>query len=234
MSNELILILSVCATFSAVLLCFKFLQKQGLYLWIVVATITANIEVMLLVRAFGIDMTLGNILFASTFLATDILSELYGRKDAERAVLLGACSAAIFFVISYSWRFYDALPAGCAAEFQAVFSHTPRILFASLSVYLLVQFFDVWCYHKLWDFTTRLCNNSRAFLWFRNNVATILAQFINSVLFTLGAFYGIYEAKILWSIIISSFAIFFVTSLADTPFLYLARKIADKGTDKQK
>jgi len=234
MSNELILILSLFATYSAVLLCFGFLQKQGLYLWIVVATIAANLEVMLLVHAFGIDMTLGNILFASTLLGTDILSEHYGKKEAKYAVLLGECSAAIFFVISYSWRFYDALPNGCAAEFQAVFSHTPRILFANLAVYLIVQLFDVWCYHKVWGFTTKLCKNSRAFLWVRNSVATISAQFINSVLFTLGAFYGIYEAKIIWSIIISSFAIFFVTSLADTPFLYLARKIADKRMDKQR
>ena len=232
MTNELLLVFSLLFLYSALLLFFKLFKQQGVCLWIICATIIANIEVMLLVHAFGVDMTLGNVLFASTFLATDIISELYGKKEAERAVLYGVCAELVFFAVSYSWRFYIPLSNGCASKFQAVFANTPRILLASLAVYLIAQLFDVWCYHKLWAYTTKLCKNSRRFLWLRNNVATLLSQLINSVLFTLCAFYGIYEKSVLNSIIISTFAIYFVTSLADTPFLYLARKIHEKGSDR--
>ena len=75
MQNELLLILSMIVTYTIVLGLFRLFRNQGLYLWTIVATISANIEVLILINAFGIEMTLGNILFASTFLVTDILSE---------------------------------------------------------------------------------------------------------------------------------------------------------------
>ncbi len=58
-------------------------------MWTVLATIAANIEVLIMVTAFGMEMTLGNILFASTFLVTDILSELYGKKPPRLRFTLG-------------------------------------------------------------------------------------------------------------------------------------------------
>ena len=88
MPNELLLILSLLLTFSFVLAAFYFFKEQGLFLWTTIATIAANIEVLIIVNAFGMEMTLGNILFASTFLVTDILSELYGKKEAQKAVYL--------------------------------------------------------------------------------------------------------------------------------------------------
>ena len=229
MTNEFLLILTIPVLFALVLLCFRFLGRQGLYMWMSAATVLANIEVLLLVRAFGIEMTLGNVLFASTFLVTDVLSELYGKQEAQKAVLLGVLSAAIFFAVSFSWQFYETLPGCGAEEFRAVFSRTPRVLAASLAVYAAVQFFDVWCYHFWWNFTTKLCGVRRRFLWLRNNFSTMAAQLLNSVLFTLGAFYGVYGGGTLVQIIVSSFVFFCVTSLADTPFLYLARKIYERG-----
>jgi len=70
-----------------------------------IATIAANIEVLIIVNAFGMEMTLGNILFASTFLVTDILSELYGKKEAQKAVYLGIATSVIFICISQSVEF---------------------------------------------------------------------------------------------------------------------------------
>ncbi|NBJ75155.1 VUT family protein, partial [Neglecta sp. X4] len=67
MSNELVLIVSLVCIYAAVVLFYKFFGKTGLYMWTVVATIAANIEALILVDAFGMEQTLGNILFASTF-----------------------------------------------------------------------------------------------------------------------------------------------------------------------
>ena len=72
MQNEIVLVSSLLVTYSIVVLLLYLMQEQGLYLWTIIATIAANIEVLLVVRAFGMEMTLGNILFASTFLVTDI------------------------------------------------------------------------------------------------------------------------------------------------------------------
>ncbi|MFC2419983.1 MAG: queuosine precursor transporter, partial [Treponema maltophilum] len=89
MKNEILLICSVFLYFGTVLVLLRLFKEAGMYLWTVIATIAANIEVLILIKAFGLEQTLGNVLFASTFLVTDILSELYGKKAAQRAVVYG-------------------------------------------------------------------------------------------------------------------------------------------------
>ena len=228
--NELLLILSLPITYFLVLVCYRIFGKSGLFLWTVIATISANIEVLIVVNAFGVEMTLGNILFASTFLVTDILSENHGKKEAQRAVYLGIATSCIFILISQSWLLYTPSPSDFASPaIRTVFSNTPRLMFASLAAYAVCQLFDVWLYHKWWEFTEKKFQNKRKFLWLRNNGSTLVSQLVNTVLFNLLAFAGVYPAGTLVSIIVSCYVIFIITSLVDTPFIYLGRKIHDSG-----
>lgn len=227
MRNETILILSLLITYGTVLALFKLLQKQGLYLWTIIATIAANIEVLIVIQAFGMEMTLGNILFASTFLVTDIASETCGRQTAQKTVMLGILTSVLFILISQSWMLYQPAQTDWAAPaIRKVFSNTPRMMLTSVLVYAFVQTLDVWLYHKWWDFTNRHFNDPNRFLWLRNNGSTLVSQLANAVLFTCGAFWGMHDAGTLVSITVSSYLIFIVTSLADTPFVYAARKLA--------
>ena len=229
MNNSIILILSLFLTYGTVLILFKLFHEQGLFMWTIIATITANIEALIVVQAFGMEMTLGNILFASTFLVTDIASETYGKKIAQKTVTLGITTSIVFIFISQSWMLYQPANTDWATPaIREIFSTTPRMMLASLLVYAVVQMFDVWLYHKWWDFTSKKFGDKKNFLWLRNNGSTLLSQLLNSVLFTWAAFYGIYNTKTLVSIAVSSYIIFIVTSLADTPFIYAARKIYEK------
>lgn len=226
MSNEVLLIINLIVVYSAVLLFYKLFGGKGLLCWTVFATIAANIEVLILIRAYGMDQTLGNILFASTFIVTDILSEVQGKKKANEAVNIGIMISAMFIVVSQIWLNY--LPSENDQIFphmQAVFSNTPRVMFAGLLVYAVVQRFDVWLYHKVWQRTTERYGCKTRFLWFRNNASTLISQFLNTVLFTLAAFYGVYESSVLLDIIYTSYIIFIFTSITDTPIVYWARKI---------
>ena len=228
--NELLLILSLPITYCLVLLCYRVFGKSGLFLWTVIATIAANIEVLIVVNAFGAEMTLGNILFASTFLVTDILSENYSKKEAQRAVYLGIATSFLFIVISQSWLLYTPSESDFASPaIRTIFSNTPRLMFASLAAYAVCQLFDVWLYHKWWEFTEKKFQNKRKFLWLRNNGSTLISQLVNTVLFNVLAFAGVYSVGTLVSIILSCYVIFIITSLADTPFTYLARRIHDSG-----
>ena len=83
MTNELLLILSFILIYGSIVLFYRLYGKGGLLAMNVLVTILANIEVLLLVDAFGIEMTLGNVLFASTFLITDVLSENHSKKEAN-------------------------------------------------------------------------------------------------------------------------------------------------------
>lgn len=229
LTNELLLTLSLLIIYSGVIIWFILFEKKGLTGFTVLATIAANIEALILVKAFGMEQTLGNVLFASTFLITDILSELYGKKEAQKAVNIGIATSITFIIISQSWMLYTPTENDFAMpSISTIFSNTPRLMIASLITYAICQRFDVWVYHKVWDITTKKSNNSRKFLWIRNNASTLLSQLLNTVLFTFGAFLGIYNLPTLLSICLSSYVIFIITSLVDTPFVYLARKLYDK------
>ncbi len=226
MTNEFLLIINLLIIFSSVLLFYYLFGKNGLFSWTIIATLSANIEVLILVNAFGMEQTLGNILFASTFLVTDIVSETYGKEDANKAVNLGVAASFIFIVISQFWLLYTPSSADWASpHIQAIFKNTPRLMFASFLAYAVCQKFDVWIYHKFWDFTTKKFGDEKKYLWLRNSGATMLSQLLNTVLYTFGAFAGMYDLKTLVNICVSTYIIYFVTSLADTPFVYAARKI---------
>lgn len=226
MPNELLLILTLLLTFSGVLVFYKIFGKTGLHVWTAIATITANIEVLILVEAFGMEQTLGNVLFASNFLVTDILSELHGKEEANKAVNIGIAASIAFIFISQSWFLYTPAANDWASEsIYAIFSNTPRLMLASFLVYAICQKFDVWAYHKWWAFTQKKFGDKDSFLWLRNNGSTLVSQLLNTVLYTFGAFLGTYDLETLLSICLSSYVIFIVTSLADTPFVYLSKKL---------
>ena len=235
MPNELLLILSLLFLFGAVLVFYRLFGKLGLYVWTVIATIAANFEVLILVDAFGLEQTLGNVLFATTFLVTDILSENHSKKEANIAVNIGIATSITFILISQSWMLYTPSVNDFARpSIETIFSNTPRLMLASLIVYAICQKFDVWAYHKWWAFTSKRCGDSKRFLWLRNNGSTLISQLLNAVLYTMGAFWRLYDIPTLISIALSSYIIFIVTSLADTPVIYLARKMKERLSQPDK
>lgn len=216
--------------FGLILLAYRLFGNAGLYGMTVFCTIAANIEVTILVSAFGMEQTLGNVLFASSFVITDILSENVGKDAANKAAKLGIFVTAVFIVLTRSWMLYTPAEADIVMDgVRTLFGNTPRIMTASLVVFAAVQLFDVWMYHKLWNFTSAKFGNSQKYLWLRNNIATLTSQLINTVLFTLGAFWGIYPTDVLLNIMLSSYVIYIVTSLCDTPVVYIARYMKKSG-----
>lgn len=231
--NEMLLIVSLIVLYGAVLLWYKLFGRAGMYCFTVFATIAANIEVLILVDAFSMEMTLGNILFATTFLVTDILSETEGKAAARKAVVVGIATSVLFILVSQSWLLYTpSVNDWASPAMRTIFSNTPRMMLASLLVYAIAQLFDVWMYHFWWRLTAQKTGDKRRFLWLRNNGSTLLSQLLNAVLYTLFAFWGTYDLPTLVSIALSSYVIFIVTSLADTPIVYLARRIHEHDAQK--
>ena len=234
MKNELLLIGSVILIYGAVLVAYRLFGKIGMYIMTVIATILANIEVLMLVDAFGMEQTLGNVMFASTYLVTDILSENEGKKSANKAVWLGVFTSVAMLLFTQYWLLYTPAASDWAREhITSIFSTTPRLLAASFTGYIVSQRFDVWLYHKWWDFTSNKTGDSKRFLWLRNNGSTLVSQIVNTVIFTTIAFFGMYELKTFISIMVSSYVIYIFTSLLDTPIVYIARWMKNKGYVKQ-
>lgn len=230
MKNELLLMGSIILIYGVVLVAYRLFGKIGMYVMTVIATILANIEVLMLVDGFGMQQTLGNVMFASTYLVTDILSENEGKKCADKAVWLGVFTSIIMLLFTQYWLLYTPASNDWAHEhISAIFSTTPRLLAASFIGYVVSQRFDVWLYHKWWDFTAKKTGDGKRFLWLRNNGSTLISQILNTIIFTSIAFWGMYEIKTFISIMLSSYIIYIATSLLDTPIVYIARWMKNKG-----
>ena len=160
--NELFLAATLLLSFGGTIVFLKVFGKGGLFAWIGICTLMANIEVTLLVRAFGMDQTLGNTLFAATFLATDVLSEIYGKKEAHKGVLAGIFTNVTFILLSLMWIRYIPAEGDWASGFvRGLFSNTPRMLTASLLAYVVSEWIDVNLYHAWWKLTEKKVRKPR-------------------------------------------------------------------------
>ncbi|MFZ0390400.1 MAG: queuosine precursor transporter [Calditrichia bacterium] len=220
MPNEIWWLIFLTADFGMALTGIYFFGRKALYVIIAADIIICNIQVIKTIELFGMVATLGNILYGSIFLATDLLSEVFGKKEARRGVWLGFF-ALIFMTVSMQLALqFTPHPSDFSHEaMQTIFGFLPRITLASLVAYLLSQHHDVWAFH-FWKERT-----GGRFLWLRNNLSTMVSQIIDSVIFVFLAFYGVFEMPVIWSILITTYAVKLLVALLDTPVIYLGRRV---------
>ena len=220
--NNILLIVSIIGVFSVMLLIKKFLGKEGLIGWMGIASILANLVLVKSVNLLGISATLGNVLFASNFLATDMLTENYGYKSAKKGVKFGILSVIVFVIVTQvALLFVPNAEDVAQGSFELLFGFIPRISLASISMFALSNFVDI----RLYEWIRKKSNGKK--LWLRNNVCTILCNGGENFLFYLIAFAGVMEMPVILSIALSATIIEVLIALCDTPFLYLSRKVKD-------
>lgn len=220
--NELLWLLMLMLNFFFIMTAFRLWGKAGLFVWMAISVIVANIQVTKNVLFVGIEATLGNIVYATSFLATDILSEFYGPGEARKAVGIGFFSLISMTVLMQVALLFSPSESDIAQQSLAgIFGLMPRIAGASLIAYLASNLHDIFAF-EFWKKRTKA-------LWIRNNLSTIVSQTIDSLIFTIGAFAGIYSASVLWQIFITTLLLKWVVAICDTPFIYLARKWMTAG-----
>lgn len=227
--NETLFVIAILLNFIGVIAAYKLFNKTGIYAWIALATVIANMEVVKCVDIFGLPLTLGNVTYGSIFLATDILNEKYGRKKAQKGVFLGFFSLLIFTVFTQIDLLYIPSINDFAHDaMKVLFSLTPRICIGSMIAYLVSNTMDVFLYKKIRDIFP-----SDKFLWLRNNGATMTSQLADTFLFTFIAFYGIFPLHTVLELCVTTYLLKIMIALCDTPFLYLAKYI-DKNSETLK
>ncbi|WP_089729272.1 queuosine precursor transporter [Candidatus Thiosymbion oneisti] len=162
--------------------------------------------------------------YALTFLVTDIVSDVYGKKAADKLVIYGFVSVLLAVVI-----YQLAIVAPPAPFFQnqeayeSVFGVTWRLLLGGLVAYLISQFLDIRIFHYIREKT------NTKHLWLRNVASTLISQFVDTVIFITVAFYGVFDD--LFALILGQYLIKLVIALLDTPFAYLGISIAKRFSD---
>lgn len=219
MNNAMLLFVEIFCTFGAVVLFNKFFGKFGLLAWVPIASILANIMTAKTVDMFGLSSTMGTVLFASTFLATDILTENYGFKYARKAVYMGICGT-LFYILSSQIAIHYVPSAFDTAHpvMETIFSLSLRISISSVVMYFISNMADVYIYDKL---KKKMKDRQ---MWVRNNVSTIFCNCLENFFFMFFAFIGVFDFKTVVIMALSTSVIEIIAGVCDTPFLYLATK----------
>lgn len=228
MKNELLWFLMLIVNFGFISLVYYKFGRIGLFAWVPISSILANIQVVLLVNIFGLETTLGNIMYAGGFLITDILSENYGKEDAKVAVKIGFISMISMAVLmKIAVAFIPSTVQEGVVNFTAIkgiFDFMPRILLAGFIAYGISQTHDVWAY-EMW----RKLFPAKKHIWIRNNFSTMLSQLIDNFVFTMVAFYGVLSTNVLLQVFIVTYIMKVIVAGCDTPFVYLASYLKGKN-----
>ncbi|KOS02094.1 MULTISPECIES: queuosine precursor transporter [Paenibacillus] len=208
----------VLVNFLFFLLCYRLFGKKGLYAWIGVATVLANIQVTKTIDLVGITTTLGNTMYVSMYMASDLLNEKYGPKEARKAVWFGFFTLIMTTItMQMVLQFEPTATDFAQTPMQQLFGLLPRLALASLTAYAVSQLLDVRLYAWIRKFFPE-----RHQLWIRGNGSTMISSFIDTLIFCTIAFYG-YAWGIWLEILFTTYILKFVLTAAGTPILYIAR-----------
>lgn len=234
---DLLTVAHALICFATILVFLRCFGASGLYVYIAVAILGANVQVMKPV-AFAIHsdpVALGTVLFASTYLATDILTEHYGRAAARRAVWIGFGAYLLWTGLMILTLGFTPLTPAQAGDGLAwalpvqgalsmLFTPAPALFAAGMIAYLTSQFTDIWIYQAVRRLT------ADRHLWLRNNLSTMVSALVDNTVFSVFAWVVFAPEPmalepLIFTYILGTYVLRVLLSIADTPFMYLSRRV---------
>ena len=176
---------------------------------------------------FGVSVSVAIFMAPLTFLITDIVEEVYGKKTVKHFIVGGVLTLIIIFF--YAGVFIALEPHERYSfnnEYKTIFGSSLRIIAASIIAFALAQIHDVISF-EWWKKKTK----GKA-LWLRNNLSTIMSQLIDTSVFMMIAFYQLtpkFTFSFIVSLIIPYYLFKIMFAIIDTPFVYLGVNWLAKG-----
>lgn len=167
---------------------------------------------------YTFEVSAGLLPYPITFLVTDLISELFGKKKANRVVTVGLIVSVIVMIVTIITDFAPATTWSPVsdAEYGKVFGLTAAAVTASMIAYLLAQYIDIRIFH-FWKKVTK-----GKMLWVRNNFSTMTSQFVDTgMVLLLLCSLGSIEWELFLSLFWSGFLFKLIIAALDTPFFYL-------------
>lgn len=235
-NQSLLWVLTVCLDLSLTLAMFRLFGKQGLYAVICLNVLLCNLQGPKLTTVFGMPTSLGVILYSGIYFATDLLSERYGKREANRAVRIGFCVSVfvvVFMAISLLFEPTQVTPQAnelavkAHAALSFLFGYTPRFVFGSLIAYIVSQSHDVWLFHVIKEKT------KGRHLWLRNTLSTAVSQAIDTLIYSLVVWWAVLDLETALQLAAAKYVFKVVVAILDTPFIYWARSWGSGDNDWQ-
>ena len=226
-NQELLWVLTVVYDLGLAILLYRFFGKYGLYCAVILGIVLGNLQggKVSELELFGYTFTasMGAILYSGIYFATDVLNEKYGRREANRAVMLGfVANVAVMITLLISIQFKPSDIAVSALEVHNAISvlagYSPIFVVGSLVAYLISQTFDVWFFHKIRSYT------GESKLWLRNNLSTITSQLLDTMIYQFTWVLAGMDLKTAFMIAITKYVFKVVIAGIDTIFIYWVRR----------
>lgn len=194
------------------------MKKEIIMGLFITSIIVANVVTGKIINLFGFIIPGGFLAYAVTFLMTDLLSELYGKKEANKTVLLGfICSLFAAAVILFTkYLPFPEFASDPAKAYNVLLGTNYKFVIASMIAYYVSQSWDIWIFHVFGKMT------KGKYKWLRNNASTMTSQFFDTAIFITIAFWGLVP-NLFW-MIVSQYIIKVFIALLDTPLFYLFTK----------
>lgn len=197
----------------------KIFIALALYLTSLFAANTLGLKIVPFI--FGLHVSVAVFSFPFVFLTTDVIGEVYGKRVARMFVFAGFVSTALFIAysllsIALPW---DAAGAWVQESYDTVFGISIRMAIASLVAFVVAEYQDVL------SFFFFKSNIGARYFWVRSNLSNLWSQFLDTTLFMVIAFYGVYSNPTLIRIVISWWLFKVAMGLVYTPLSYLGIRL---------
>ncbi|QFP42243.1 queuosine precursor transporter [Borrelia miyamotoi] len=221
MSNEILWCTLLICIYSILIIIYKLFGRKGLFAWVTSSVIIANIQVLKQITIFGFNTTLGNIIYASSYVATDILSELYGREISKKAIYIGFMSFISFAFITNIQLYFSTNNSDIYLKsLESIFSSIPILLLASIIAYIMSQLNDIYLYDLI-------KNKFPKFLFIRSNGSTLVSELMDTIIFVnIATYFNVFPQEAYLDIVISTYIIKGFAGILGTPFIYIAKYIS--------
>lgn len=182
------------------------------------------------INLFGVVITLPGaaVCYAITFLMTDVIGEIWGKKEANVTVLLGFFCQVLATVLIIFTQHLPAASQETQAAYDVILGQNYIFVIGSLIAYFASQTWDVWIFHKIRDRYIAKHGSTAGGRWLWNNGSTMTSQIIDTVLFigiSFGFGFGWLFNKEMWTtlaaMMVGQYCLKFVLAALDTPFFYL-------------
>ena len=200
---------------------------QLLFIIVSVCLVISNVLSSKLINLGFVSIPGGIVCYAITYLATDIINEIWGSKHANRAVIYGLISQVIACSLIFLTQVLPAADQATQSAFEVILGNNFFFVVASLVSYIISQLLDVYLFQKL--------RQATRYKWIRNNVSTIVSQAVDSIVYLTIAFgigyMWLFNGNI--GVLVKMFAgqllVKIALALLDTPFFYLfTRKVKEE------
>ena len=219
----------------------------GINMVFVVALVISNVVTAKLfatgINLFGTALTLPGaaVCYAITFLATDVIGEIWGKKEANRTVRWGFIGQVLATLLIILTQYLPAADPEAQASYDRLLGQNWIFVIGSMVAYFASQSWDVFFFHKIRDKFIAKHGSTDGGRWIWNNASTMTSQIIDTVLFigiSFGIGFGWFFDRAMWpslfAMMIGQYALKFILAAIDTPFFYMLTRRKEGDYDCRK